>query len=218
MLTCVTAEAVCNFEHMTGRKLANVYTANQHRRLCHRIGPPGVQAIEPHKFCRYSPFTSRSTGLLILKERETCLEPPKPPFDLRVFLTNANGGKTSTEYRTNDSIFLQGRQGKRHLLRQRGQSQAHRRLPAAEGIGGRHFEGWRFLWRRMLGGQKVRMTTAVAVSTCSVMKLEKAVVLSLLHEEPSFSELFLAHLLSRSIRLEEDLVAHLFHSSEKRLA
>jgi CRP-like cAMP-binding protein len=50
------------------------------------------------------------------------------------------------------------------------------------------------------------------------MRLEKAVVVGLLHEEPSFAELFLAHLLSRSIRLEEDLVDQLFNSSEKRLA
>jgi hypothetical protein len=58
---------------------------------------------------------------------------------------------------------------------------------------------------------------AVAFSECSVTKLEKTLVLSLLHEEPSFAELFLAHLFSRSIRLEEDLVDQLFNSSEKRL-
>ena len=62
------------------------------------------------------------------------------------------------------------------------------------------------------------MATAVAISKCSVMKLEKAAVVRLLHEEPSFSELFLAHLLSRNIKIEEDLVDQLFNSSEKRLA
>jgi CRP-like cAMP-binding protein len=50
------------------------------------------------------------------------------------------------------------------------------------------------------------------------MKVEKAVVLRLLHEEPSFAELFMAHLLSRNIKIEEDLVDQLFNSSEKRLA
>jgi CRP/FNR family cyclic AMP-dependent transcriptional regulator len=63
----------------------------------------------------------------------------------------------------------------------------------------------------------VRLTTAIAISECSVIKLEKAVVLRLLHEEPSFSELFLAHLLSRSVRLEEDFVAHLFHQAGEGL-
>jgi len=62
------------------------------------------------------------------------------------------------------------------------------------------------------------MATAVAISECSVMKLKKAAVVRLLHEEPSFAELFLAHLLSRNIKFEEDLVDHLFNSSEKRLA
>jgi CRP/FNR family cyclic AMP-dependent transcriptional regulator len=61
-------------------------------------------------------------------------------------------------------------------------------------------------------------TEAVAISECSVMKLEKAVVVKLLHEEPTFSEMFLSHLLSRNIKIEEDLVDQLFNSSEKRLA
>jgi CRP-like cAMP-binding protein len=62
------------------------------------------------------------------------------------------------------------------------------------------------------------MASATAISACSVMKLEKAVVVSLLHEEPKFSELFVGHLLSRNIKIEEDLVDQLFNSSEKRLA
>lgn len=62
------------------------------------------------------------------------------------------------------------------------------------------------------------MATAVAIAECSVMKLEKAAVVRLLHEEPSFAELFMAHLLSRNIKIEEDLVDQLFNSSEKRLA
>jgi len=59
------------------------------------------------------------------------------------------------------------------------------------------------------------MATAVAISECSVMKLEKAAVVRLLHEEPSFSELFMSHLLSRNIKIEEDLVDQLFNSGEK---
>jgi len=62
------------------------------------------------------------------------------------------------------------------------------------------------------------MATAAALSECSLIKLEKAVVVRLLHKEPSFSDLFVAHLLSRNIKIEEDLVDQLFNSSEKRLA
>jgi CRP/FNR family cyclic AMP-dependent transcriptional regulator len=75
-----------------------------------------------------------------------------------------------------------------------------------------------FFGEGCLAGQQVRMATATALSECSVMKLEKAVVIRLLHEEPLFSDLFLAHLLSRNIKIEEDLVDQLFNSSEKRLA
>ena len=68
------------------------------------------------------------------------------------------------------------------------------------------------------GKMVIVVDDAVAMSECSVMKVEKAVVLRLLHEEPSFAELFMAHLLSRNIKIEEDLVDQLFNSSEKRLA
>ena len=64
----------------------------------------------------------------------------------------------------------------------------------------------------------LRMATAAAMSECSIIRLEKAGVIRALHEDPAFSELFLHHLLTRNIRIEEDLVDQLFNSSEKRLA
>jgi CRP/FNR family cyclic AMP-dependent transcriptional regulator len=75
-----------------------------------------------------------------------------------------------------------------------------------------------FFGEGCLAGQRVRMATPVAMSDCSVRKLDKVVVQDLLHNEPSFAELFLTHLLSRNIKIEEDLVDQLFNSSEKRLA
>jgi CRP-like cAMP-binding protein len=62
------------------------------------------------------------------------------------------------------------------------------------------------------------MASATAMSVCSIMRLEKSGVVRLLHDEPTFSELFLHYLLSRNIQIEEDLVDQLFNSSEKRLA
>jgi len=75
-----------------------------------------------------------------------------------------------------------------------------------------------FFGEGCLAGQPLRMATAVSMAACSVMRLAKADVIRVLHEQPSFSEVFVAHLLSRNIRIEEDLVDHLFNSSEKRLA
>ena len=143
---------------------------------------------------------------------------PKPPFDLRVFLTKANGGKTIAECRRNESIFIQDgpanaifyvKKGKVKLsvVSQDGKEAVVAILKEGDFFG----EG-------CLAGQQVRMATAVALSECSLLKLEKAEVIRLLHEEPSFSELFMAHLLSRNVKIEEDLVDQLFNSSEKRLA
>ena len=62
------------------------------------------------------------------------------------------------------------------------------------------------------------MATATAMTECEVMRLEKAAIIRVLHEEPAFSEMFISHLLARTIRVEADLVDQLFNSSEKRLA
>jgi CRP/FNR family transcriptional regulator, cyclic AMP receptor protein len=62
------------------------------------------------------------------------------------------------------------------------------------------------------------MATAIAMSECSIMRITKPAMVRVLHDEPTFSELFLRHVLFRNIRIEEDLVDQLFNSSEKRLA
>ena len=143
---------------------------------------------------------------------------PKSPFDMTVFLTKANRGRATAEYRTNDRIFVQGdpanavfyiKEGKVKLtvLSKQGKEAVVGILGAGDFFG----EG-------CLAGQSVRMGTAVSMSMCSITKLEKADVIRALHEEPGFSEVFVAHLLSRNVRIEEDLVDQLFNSSEKRLA
>ena len=69
-----------------------------------------------------------------------------------------------------------------------------------------------------LAGQPRRMATATAMTECEIMRLEKGAIIRVLHVEPAFSEMFVSHLLARTIRVEEDLVDQLFNSSEKRLA
>ncbi len=140
------------------------------------------------------------------------------PFDPKAFLTKANGGKTLSKHRRNDRIFVQGdaadamfyiKEGKVKLtvLSKQGKEAVVAILKEGDFFG----EG-------CLAGQPVRMAAATAISECSIMKVEKAVVVRLLQEEPLFSELFMTHLLSRNIKIEEDLVDQLFNSSEKRLA
>jgi CRP-like cAMP-binding protein len=75
-----------------------------------------------------------------------------------------------------------------------------------------------FFGEGCLAGQRLRMATATAGTASSILRLQKRTVVRLLHEQRSFAELFMAYVLSRNVRIEEDLVDHLFNSSEKRLA
>jgi CRP-like cAMP-binding protein len=75
-----------------------------------------------------------------------------------------------------------------------------------------------FFGEGCLAGQPSRMGTATAVVPTAVLRIHKRDMLRILHERPEFSDRFIAHMLARNIRIEEDLVDHLFNSSEKRLA
>lgn len=143
---------------------------------------------------------------------------PMPPFDLKLFLTKANGDNSKAKYRTNDNIFFQGHTANAIFYIKTGKvkltvisKQGKEAVVAILGDGDFFGEG-------CLAGQRVRMSTAVAMSECSILTLDKAAVVKLLHDEPTFSELFLAYVLTRNIKIEEDLVDQLFNSSEKRLA
>src|SRR5664279_2776053 len=145
-------------------------------------------------------------------------EKVKPAFDLKVFLTKANGGRTIADYYENGVIFSQGDPANAIFYIQGGKvkltvisRQGKEAVVVILGTGDFFGEG-------CLAGQPKRMGTAVAMVACSIMRLEKAEVIRALHEEPSFSERFVSHLLSRNVRIEEDLVDQLFNSSEKRLA
>lgn len=142
----------------------------------------------------------------------------KPAFDLNVFLTKAEDGKAVSDYAENRVVFTQGDSADAVFYIHKGKikltvlsTQGKEAVVAILGAGDFFGEG-------CLARQPQRMGTAVSISTCSIMKLEKLVVIRALHEHPDFSAVFVAHLLSRNIRVEEDLVDHLFNSSEKRLA
>ena len=75
-----------------------------------------------------------------------------------------------------------------------------------------------FFGEGCLGGQAQRIATVATMTDSVIVRLEKAAILRVTHQEPAFSEMFIAHLLNRAIRVEADLVDQLFNSSEKRLA
>ena len=69
-----------------------------------------------------------------------------------------------------------------------------------------------------MNGHPLRIATVITVTECVIMRLKKAAIMRVLHDEPKFSEMFISYLLSRNSRVEEDLIDQLFNSSEKRLA
>ena len=141
------------------------------------------------------------------------------PVDWEVLLAGISGANTrSLEYGANRSIFRQGdpadsvfylRQGKVKIsvTSQHGKEAIVAILNSGEFFG----EG-------CLAGQPLRISSATAMTDCSLAKIEKPLMARMLHEQHDISELFVTHLLSRNIRYEEDLVDQLFNSSEKRLA
>jgi CRP/FNR family transcriptional regulator, cyclic AMP receptor protein len=139
-------------------------------------------------------------------------------FDLKVFLAATGKGRTLADYAKNKQIFLQGAAADGIFYIQKGKiklavvsKQGKEAVVAILGAGDFFGEG-------CLAGQFLRMASATTMLECSILRIEKASAIRLLHEQPAFSELLLHHMLSRNIRIEEDLVDQLFNSSEKRLA
>ena len=142
----------------------------------------------------------------------------KPTFDPKVFLATVNGGRTISKYRKDQIIFSQGKPADAVFYIQKGKVKitvvSEQGKEAVVAILGPD----EFCGEGCLTGQLRRMATAVAMTESEIMRLEKTAMVRVIHEEPAFSEMFVAHLLARTIRVEEDLVDQLFNSSEKRLA
>ncbi len=142
----------------------------------------------------------------------------KPPFDPKVFLAKADGGRTIAKYPVNQIVFSQGDLADSVFYIQDGKvkvtvisEQGKEAVVAIQGPD-------EFCGEGCLAGQPRRMATATAITECEIMRLEKQAIVRALHDEPAFSEMFVTHILARTIRVEEDLVDQLFNSSEKRLA
>ena len=142
----------------------------------------------------------------------------KPPFDPKSFLAKIGEGRSISTYAKDETVFNQGDTADAVFYTQRGKVKVsviseHGKEAIVAILGAREFFG-----EGCLAGQTLRIATASAVTPCTVARLDKAAILRVIHEEPAFAEVFIAHLLSRSVRVEADLVDHLFNSSEKRLA
>lgn len=150
--------------------------------------------------------------------RKKTARPAGPAFDAESFLETAGISKKIVEYRPLATIFSQGDPSDTILYIQKGAVRlsvlSHSGKEAIVGMLG----PGDFLGEGALAGQRVRIGTARAVSTTTALIVPKTQMIQLLHDEPAFSARFIEFMLSRNIRIEEDLVDQLFNSSEKRLA
>lgn len=139
-------------------------------------------------------------------------------FDQDTFLATVGDGRKTLTFLKKESIFAQGDSADAVFYVQKGKV----RLTVVSKVGkeatiGIVNEG-NFFGEGSLAGQLLRMGSAAAMTDCTILRVEKKAMMEALHREPAFSELFVAYLLARNIRYEEDLVDQLFNSSEKRLA
>jgi CRP-like cAMP-binding protein len=141
------------------------------------------------------------------------------PFDPKTFLVTAGSGKTILGFEKNQTIFSQGDAADAVFYIQEGQVKISVVSPKGKEAVVAVLEHAGFFGEGcLLAGQPVRIVTATSMEDSTIVRIEKNAMIRVLHEEPTFSELFMSHLLSRNIRIEEDLVDQLFNSSEKRLA
>ena len=139
-------------------------------------------------------------------------------FDPKVFLAKIGEGRMIAKYRKGQTVFSQGNAADSVFYIQKCKVKvtvvSEQGREAVVGILGTDD----FCGEGCLAGQTLRIATAKAMTECEIMRVEKGAMIRVLHDEPAFSEMFVKHLLAHTIRVEEDLVDHLFNSSEKRLA
>jgi CRP/FNR family transcriptional regulator, cyclic AMP receptor protein len=140
------------------------------------------------------------------------------PFDPKVFLATVERGRTISNYRKDAVIVAQGDSADAVFYVQKGKVKivvtSEQGREAVVGVLG----AGEFFGEGCLVGQPVRLAAAMAMTESTIMRVEKSQMVRVLHEQPTFGELFLSYVLTRNSRIEADLVDQLFNSSEKRLA
>jgi CRP-like cAMP-binding protein len=140
-------------------------------------------------------------------------------FDPEAFLAKAGIGRTVIELGKDESVFSQGEPADAIFYIQKGRVKltvvSHQGKEATIALlGAQEFLGEDCI----ISNHPARMATATAITPCTILRIHKAEMVRALHQEHAFSDLFVAFLLTRNARIQEDLVDHLFNSSEKRLA
>ena len=145
-------------------------------------------------------------------------KPPTDMFDPKDFLEKVGAGKEILEFHKNQKVFKQGDVADTVFYIQNGRVKltvlSEQGKEAVVAI----LEPLQFFGEGCMNGHKLRISTATTMEDCVIMSITKSAMITTLHDEPKFSELFMAYLLTRNSRIEEDLIDQLFNSSERRLA
>ena len=142
----------------------------------------------------------------------------KNPFDPQLFLSIVGTGKTVSKYRKGQVVFKQGDPAETIYYLQKGRIKvvvlSEQGKEAVVGL----IEANQFFGEGCMNGHKLRIATTTTMEPCLITAIKKSAMLAAIEKEPKFSALFMRHLLTPNSRVEEDLIDHLFNSSEKRLA
>ena len=142
----------------------------------------------------------------------------KAAFEPKIFLAEVGEGKTISKYRKDQTVFSQGEIADAVFYIQKGKV----KLTVVSELGKEAVIAilgpGQFFGEACLNGHALRIATTRAIDECVITRVEKVTMIATIHNEPDFSELFMSYLLTRSSRIEEDLIDQLFNSSEKRLA
>src|SRR3984893_7053775 len=145
-------------------------------------------------------------------------KPANDVFDAKVFLAKVGAGKQVLEFHKNQNVFEQGDIADTVFYIQKGRVKltvlSEQGKEAVVAI----LEPGQFFGEGCMNGHPRRIATTTAIENCVITSITKAAMVAAIHDEPRFSELFMAYLLTRNSRIEEDLIDQLFNSSEWRLA
>jgi CRP/FNR family transcriptional regulator, cyclic AMP receptor protein len=140
------------------------------------------------------------------------------PFEVVKYLESSGVRRKITKYPRSRRIFSQGDRCDTVMYLQAGVVKISVTSPAGKEAIIALLQAGDFFGEGCIAGQSLRIATATAMESVSVLEIESQEMIRMIHEQPAFSDRFVAHMLKRNVRVEEDLVDQLFNSSEKRLA
>jgi CRP/FNR family cyclic AMP-dependent transcriptional regulator len=181
------------------------------------LRPAGQQRAICVESCSEKPYECNASGTRGQEGRVMTIK-RRPAFDPKSFVAKVGEGRSIDRFGKDQIVFSQGDPADAVFYIQKGKAKvtvvSEQGKEAVVAIFGTN----EFFGEACLAGQAQRIATVTSMTDSVIMRLDKAAVVDVIHREPAFSEMFIAHLLGRTIRVEADLVDQLFNSSEKRLA